>query len=156
MNRKLFVVLVVMVSLLVAASVSAAGATQISGVGYFAEAGDCADPEGAGADFANNLTGDLEGCLYIFVETYECSPSGTYRETGTEIYVGEGGTFGTTYLFTGKFDDCPNLLGQHFGRCQHPIVAGSGTGTYEGVTGRLDFKDDIAAGNFPYRGHLNW
>ena len=43
-----------------------------------------------------------------------------------------------------------------FGRCQHPIVAGSGTGVFEGVTGRLDFKDDIAAGNFPYRGHFKF
>ena len=161
MNRKLVILLTVMVSLLIVASVSAAGATQISGVGFFAEEGECTDPEGAGADFANNLTGDLEGCLYVFVESYQCTPSGFYIETGSEIYVGRGGegddgTFSTTYRFTAKFEDCPNLAGQIFGRCQHPIVAGSGTGDYKGVTGRLDFKDDIEAGNFPFTGHLRW
>ena len=134
----------------------ARGATQIEGIGFFAEEGECVDPEGAGADFANKMTGDLEGCLYVFVETYECRPSGVYKETGTETYVGEGGTFSTTYLFTAKYDDCPNLAGQKVGRCQHPIVAGSGTGSYQGITGRLDFKDDIEAGNFPFRGHLRW
>lgn len=161
MNKKLIILLTVMVSLLIVASVSAAGATQISGVGFFAEEGECTDPEGAGADFANNLTGDLEGCLYVFVESYQCTPSGVYIETGSEIYVGGGGegdsgTFRTTYLFTAKYEDCENLSGQIFGRCQHPIVAGSGTEEYEGVTGRLDFKDDIEAGNFPFTGHLRW
>ena len=135
----------------------AEGATQISGVGYFAEPGECTDPEGQGADFALTMTGDLEGCHYVFVETAEGSPSGTYRETGTEIFVGqyngEAGTFSTTYRFEAKYEDWVNLVGEIFGRCQHPIVAGSGTGDFAGVTGRLDVKDDIAAGNFPYKGH---
>lgn len=134
------------------------GATQIAGIGFFAETGECTDPEGNGSDFALRMTGDLEGCLYIFVETGACSPSGTYRETGTETFVGEyngeSGTFRTTYKFEAKYQDCPNLAGEIFGRCQHPIIAGSGTGVFEGVTGRFDMKDDIAAGNFPYRGHL--
>jgi hypothetical protein len=39
---------------------------------------------------------------------------------------------------------------------QHPIVEGSGTGILEGVTGRLYFKDDVEAGTFPYRGHLQF
>ncbi len=160
MNRRFFIILVVMVLLMIVAPVSAGGAMQISGVGFFAGA-ECSDAAGAGADFANNLTGDFEGCLYIFVESYECRPSGTYIETGTEIYVGSGdegddGTFSTTYRFTGKFDDCPNLAEQVFGRCQHPIIAGSGDGDFYGVTGRLDFKDDVDAGNFPYTGHLRW
>jgi hypothetical protein len=43
-----------------------------------------------------------------------------------------------------------------FGRCQHPIVNGSGEGVFSGVTGRLDMKDDIEAGNYPYRGHLKF
>ena len=73
-------------------------------------------------------------------------------ETGIDIYVGEGdeGMFSTTYRFTAKYEDCPNLVDEIFGRCQHPITAGSGTSNFEGVTGRLDFKDDIEAGNFPY------
>ena len=147
------------------ASASAAGATQISGVAFPAASGECeaavTGPNGQAPDFALNMTGDLDGCHYIFVETFECSPSGTYVETGTELYVGSGqegddGTFRTTYKFTAKFEDCANLGGEIFGRCQHPIAAGTGTGDFEGVTGRLDFKDDISAGNFPYRGHLRW
>jgi len=138
----------------------AGGATQISGVGSYAAGGECEDPEGAGSDFALKMEGDLEGCHYVFVETYECSPSGTYRERGTEIFVGEYngiyGTFGTTYLFTAKLGDCDDLSTEIWGRCQHPIVAGSGTGLFDDVTGRFDIKDDIEAGNFPYRGHLRW
>jgi hypothetical protein len=34
-------------------------------------------------------------------------------------------------------------------------VTGSGTRDFEGVTGRLDFKGDVAAGNFPMRGHFD-
>jgi hypothetical protein len=136
----------------------AEGATQISGTGFFAESGECTDAEGQGSDFVLKMTGDLEGCHYIFVETVDCSPSGTYLETGNEIFVGlyqgEAGTFRTTYRFEAKYEDCPNLVAEIFGRCQHPIIAGSGEGVFEGVSGRLDFKDDIAAGNFPYRGHL--
>jgi hypothetical protein len=46
------------------------------------------------------------------------------------------------------------LAGAIFERCQHPIVEGSGTGIYEGVSGRLDFRNDVEAGNYPYKGHL--
>jgi hypothetical protein len=140
----------------------ARGATQISGVAFLDTRGTCDDPEGEGADFALIMTGDLEGCLYTFVETAESSPSGTYRETGTELFVGsfdgsEGaGTFETTYRFEGKYEDVDNLAGEIFGRCQHPIVEGSGTGIFEGVTGRLDFKDEVETGNFLYRGHLRY
>jgi hypothetical protein len=137
----------------------AGGATQISGVAFFDVGSACVDPEGEGADFALIMTGDLEGCLYTFVKTQKSSPSGTYRETGTELFVGsfgsEGdGTFETTYRFEGKYEDVANLTGEIHGRCQHPIVEGEGTGIFEGVTGRLFFKDDVEAGNFPYRGHL--
>ena len=135
------------------------GATQISGIGYWPEGEECDSPP-EGAHFAILMDGDLQGCLWATVEGSECSPDGTYREWGTETFVGyyneEFGTFDTTYLFTAKYDDCPNLIGEIFGRCQHPIVAGSGTDVFEGVTGRLDLKDDIEAGTFPYRGHLRW
>jgi hypothetical protein len=133
----------------------AGGATQISGVGFFDD-DDICDSGSMGADFALIMTGDLEGCLYTFVKTAESSPSGTYRETGTELFVdSEGaGTFETTYRFEAKYEDVDNLSGEIFGRCQHPIVKGSGTGIFQGVTGRIDFKDDVQAGNFPHRGHL--
>ena len=133
----------------------AGGATQISGIAFFDEADSC-DSESMGADYALIMHGDLEGCLYTFVGPAVSSPSGTYRETGTELFVASdgSGTFRTTYRFEAKYEDVANLAGEIFGRCQHPIVEGSGTGDYEGVSGILLFKDDIEAGNFPYRGHL--
>jgi osmotically-inducible protein OsmY len=133
----------------------AEGATQISGVAVLDEADEC-DSGSVGADFSLIMDGDLEGCLYTFVETAETSPSGTYRETGTELFVDSdgAGAFETTYRFEAKYEDVANISGEIFGRCQHPIVEGSGTGIYEGVSGRLDFKDDVEAGTFPYRGHL--
>src|ERR687889_302179 len=76
----------------------AEGATQISGVAVLDEADEC-DSGSVGADFALIMDGDLEGCLYTFVdhETAQSSPSGTYRETGTETfvgsYLGKSGTF---------------------------------------------------------------
>lgn len=141
----------------------ARGATQISGIGFLAEANEC-DFVSQGATFAVKMTGDLEGCLYTFVDDFECSPSGTYREEGREHFVGtyngESGEFWTGYKFEGKYEGCPldgsPLGAEIFGRCQHPIVEGSGTGVFDGVTGRMDFKDDIEAGNFPYRGHLQF
>ena len=157
----LAVVVLISVVLTAPSPTHAEGATQISGIGFFAGGNECTDdPEGEGSDFALKMKGDLEGCHYVFVETSECSPSGTYRETGTEIFVGEyngmDGTFGTTYLFTAKLGECPDLATEIWGRCQHPIVAGSGTGFFEGVTGRFDIKDDVAAASFPYKGHLRW
>jgi hypothetical protein len=136
------------------------GATQISGIGYFDLDGECDDPAGQGSSYNLTMTGDLEGCHYIFVETAVCSAGGAYRETGTETFVGAyngtTGSFRTTYLFTGTYKDCANLTGEIAGRCQHPITAGSGEGVFEGVVGRLDFQDDIETGNFPYRGHFRW
>jgi len=139
------------------------GATQISGIGYW-DANDVCNSAGQGADFALTMTGDLTGCLFVFVDEYECSPSGTYRELGRELFVGtyngQSGTFWTTYRFEAKYEGC-NDDGSFegleiLGRCQHPITDGSGTGVFNGVSGRLDLKDDIEAGNYPYKGHLKW
>lgn len=136
------------------------GATQISGIGSYAAPGECTDPEGNGSDYALTMAGDFSGCHYIFVENARCTAGGAYSESGTEtfvgIYNGQPGTFRTNYLFTGTYRDCPNLVGEIAGRCQHPIIAGSGTGIFEGVRGRFDMRDDVAAGNFPYRGHLSF
>lgn len=138
-----------------------AGATQISGVGYYATTGEC-DYVSQGAAFALKMTGDLQGCLYTFIDDFECSPSGTYREEGREYFVGtyngQPGTFWTTYKFEARYEDCDGgpLGAEIFGRCQHPIVEGSGTGVFNGVTGQINFKDDIEAGNFPYRGQLRF
>ena len=106
------------------------------------------------------MDGDFEGCLYTHVKTAKSSPSGTYRETGEELfvgsYLGESGTFETTYRFEAKYEDVDTLSGEIFGRCQHPIVEGSGTGDYEGVSGLLLFKDEVESGTFFYRGHLRY
>jgi hypothetical protein len=143
--------------ILAAPAALAGGATQISGVAFFDEADTC-DSASVGADFALLMTGDLDGCLYTFVQTAQSSPSGTYRETGTELFVASdgAGTFETTYRFEAKYEDVATLSGEIFGRCQHPIVEGSGTGIYESVSGQLFFKDDVEAGTFPYRGHLRY
>jgi hypothetical protein len=144
-------------------SAQASGATQISGIGFF-DAKDACNALGNGATFAVAMTGDLEGCLYVYVDEYECSPSGTYREIGREQFVGtyngESGSFWTSYRFEAKYEGCSpdgSYLGlEIFGRCQHPIIEGSGTGVFWGVKGRVDMKDDIDAGNYPYRGHFKF
>ena len=132
---------------------------QIAGIGTFAAPGACTDPEGNGADYVLTLTGSLTGCHYVFVESAKCQAGGAYTETGTEVFVGtyngQAGTFRTTYLFTAKYLDCPNLTGEVTGRCQHPFVNGSGTGVFAGIKeARLDMRDDVNAGNFPYKGHI--
>jgi hypothetical protein len=152
------VTILTLLALVIPSTAFARGATQISGIAYWPSAGECTDPEGAGSDYAVIMTGDLSGCLYTFVEAGVCSPGEIYNETGHEIFVGEynggSGTFRTTYRFTAKYEDCANFVAEIVGRCQHPIIVDSGRGIFEGVTGRLDLKDDVAAGNFPYRGHL--
>jgi hypothetical protein len=141
-----------------------AGATQVSGIGYFDPTDECNSSLPQGAAYAIILHGDLEGCHYFFIDEFECSPSGTYREVGRELFVGtyngQQGSFRTTYKFEAKYEGC-NEDGSYvgaeiLGRCQHPIVEGSGTGVFEGVTGRLNFKDDIAAGNYPFEGHFRY
>jgi len=140
---------------------NSAGATQISGIGYYATAGEC-NYESESASYAIKMTGDLQGCHYVFIDNYECSPSGTYREEGREYFVGtyngQSGTFWTTYKFEAKYEDCDGgpLGAEIFGRCQHPITDGSGTGVFSGVSGQINFRDDIEAGNFPYRGQLRF
>jgi hypothetical protein len=131
------------------------GATQISGIGTYIGSEECTD---LGASYTYTMTGDLTGCVYASIETSRCTQGGAYFETGTETFVGlyndQPGTFRTNYVFTAKYRDCPNFVGEIAGRCQHPIAAGSGTGVFEGVRGRYDMKDDVEVGNFPYRGHL--
>ena len=150
----LSVATLMLAALIMPSTVNALGATQISGIAYWPNSGQCNDSEGAGSDYAVVMTGDLEGCLYTFVEAAVCSSGGVYNETGNEIFVGQNdggsGSFGTTYRFTARFSDCANVTGELVGRCEHPIMTGSGKGTFEGVAGRIDMKDDIAAGNFLY------
>ena len=156
--------LAMMALLLFAAQVSAGdgnnGMTQLSGSGVFDVNGECTDfvvdPEsdlGVGPHFAIVLNeGDLQGCMYIIVDSWSCTPGDTYREYGREIYVIDGpewsGTFQTTYFGQIKWNSCdpdgvPDGI-EIFGFCQHPLVLGEYTdGAFEGVTGKLKFKDDV-------------
>lgn len=153
-------VIVGMLALAAPASAGGNGNIQIDGLGVPGDFEVCDDPVGADADFPILLTGSLEGCLYQYWGPGEFRPSNTYIERGVELFVGclgDGvtcGTFETTYVFTGKYGDT-DFSDQKFGRCQHPIVVGTGTGDFAGATGRLDFKDDVEAGNFPLRGHIS-
>jgi hypothetical protein len=147
----------IIVALTVTFPARAGGATQISGVGLFG--GSCDSYEDTPFVF---LTGDLNGCFYSFAESYKCSTGGVYIERGTNRFEGEDGTFEATYHFVAKFEECDVETAmpggdEIHGRCHHPIVPGSGTGVFDGVTGRLDFKDHIVDGvpiKTYYRGHL--
>ena len=137
------------------------GAQQISGTGTYAAEGACTDQEGDGASYVLTLTGSLQGCHYVFVENSRCLESGAYYESGTELFVGkyngQAGTFRTTYVFTAKYHDCTTFAGEVAGRCQHPFVNGSGTGVFEGIKeARIDMRDDVTEGDFPYRGHIQF
>ena len=68
------------------------------------------------------------------------------------VFTGPAGTFTTTYRFEAKLDRDGSEVR---GRCQHPIVADSGTGGFTGATGRVDFKDIIGDPiTYVYRGHI--
>ena len=132
------------------------GNTQIDGVAKidFATCTELASP------LTLRMTGSLEGCWYTTsLEVVHTTPSGGYRERGTERFIGclttggsnKCGSFDTIYQFEAKYQTSPPFAEIH-GRCQHPIV--SGTGDFEGVTGRVDFKDDVQNGCFYYRGHI--
>jgi hypothetical protein len=162
--HRLALLAVVMGGLLVAVSVpaSAAGAVQISGVGVYETTGECGPPP-AGFDTYPGLimTGSLEGCLFtgVLTATDHGAPSGIYQETGQEMFVGSLnggplGTFTTTYKFESKWTPDVTTGVEFKGRCQHPIVAGSGSGGFAGATGRLDFKDEVTTGQYFYRGHI--
>lgn len=145
---------------LVAPAGAAPGNERVGGLGLPAAPGGapCDDPAHAGADYAIAMQGDLEGCIYGYVTLARFHEgSGTYQERADETFVGTyhglSGTFDLIENFTAKYD--PDTGDQVFGRCKHPVVAGSGTGDLAGVSGRLDFKDDVAAGNAPYKGHLS-
>ncbi len=107
------------------------------------------------------LSGSLQGCWYTDIATVKTTPSGIYLETGREVFVGslnggQSGTFTTTYRTEAKF--APDGVTEIFGRCEHPLVAGSGTGGFAGATGRVDFKDivaDPANIYYVYRGHIS-
>jgi hypothetical protein len=110
----------------------------------------------------NVMTGSLIGCWYTDTSNPHAAqpngtPSGTVQATGAEDFVGcldvgndhdvscdandANGTLSTTYQVSAKFDPVTGL--EVHGRCQHPIVPGSGTGVFTGATGVITFNDDL-------------
>jgi len=165
MHRKIGrLVLFALVAGLMAVFAPQAGATtnQLSGVGIFDATGACPKPPAGFEDFTMVMTGSLEGCWYtdIIGTKDNGTPSGLYQERGEEVFVGslDGGpvgTFSTTYKFTSKWNPDVSTGSEVRGRCEHPIGAGSGSGGFAGATGRVDFKDDVATGEYIYRGHIS-
>ena len=160
-SRKLIVNFLLVLMLFVSASSVAAaptitmGNTQISGVGVFTNTAECP------ADSPNvyppiKLTGGLVGCWYTdTVEVLHFTHNGAYQERGTETFIGclsDGttcGTFKTEYKFTARYAADGSEL---HGHCEHPVV--SGTGDFAGITGQVNFKDDVQTGEFFYKGHF--
>lgn len=137
----------------------AAGATQVSGS---IDGGPCDSPPAgfSGYDYSFPVAGDLDGCIYGVITTARYHEgSGTYQEVADEVFVGTygdlAGSFEMIERYTAK-DGADNVTGLYFARCKHPIKAGTGTGDFVGVTGRLDFKDDTDAGTAAYKGHLRF
>jgi hypothetical protein len=141
---------------------------RITAVNYIDGSAVCNDEitNSAGVEpaFSSDFVGDLDGCLYTFPESYSCSANGVYVEDGMEIYVGGGGegddgTFETTYRFVAHFpseEECNSFTNQIRGRCLHPIVAGTGTGDYEGVTGMFQMTDNVEEGTADLVGLLHF
>jgi len=139
---------------LVAAPARAEGNTQISGVGVFVGTDEC--PERPSLYPPIKMAGGLVGCWYTDTfEVVQNTPSGGYQERGTETFIGclsDGttcGAFSTTYKFTAKYAVDGSEI---HGHCEHPIA--SGTGDFAGITGQVNFKDDVQTGEFFYEGHF--
>lgn len=133
---------------------------QISGTGAFVAIGSTCPLFPGFEDYPPLLlSGSLQGCWYTDIDTVKTTPSGVYLETGREVFVGTlnggpSGTFTTGYRFEGKFSGSTEI----HGRCEHPLVTGSGTGGFAGATGRVDFKDIVADPSniyYVYRGHIS-
>lgn len=160
--RRLTFVVVLLASLLLALPAQAqAGTRQLTGTAFFnpTPGTPCPEPPSGYDSYPPLvLSGSLEGCWYTHIETARTSRGGVYLESGEELFVGRldggsAGAFTTTYKFEAKLDaDGAEVRG----RCQHPIVSGSGTGGFTGATGRVDFKDIIGDPiTYVYRGHIS-
>jgi hypothetical protein len=164
LQRLMCLLLVLAGSLLGVAAPAHAASHQIGGTASLnpASGGPCPPPPAPFSEFTDFaplvMRGSLVGCWYTNIDAFRTTPSGVYLEQGREVFVGslDGGpvgTFTTTYRFEGKF--APDGSEIH-GRCQHPLVRGSGTGGFAGATGRVDFKDIIGDPVvYVYRGHIS-
>lgn len=137
---------------------------------------DCGGPN---ADFAMLLTGDLEGCLSVFVKRYKCmalNDHDLYWESGREVFQGdmngESGKFTTRYTFHAAyapgFCESFDFSLEVGGGCVHEVWGDSGVfRKYEGVITFIDviagvtgdpvsgtYMQGLGANNFLYSGHL--
>ena len=145
----------------------------ISGNSTFSDCG------AAGSDFGLLMTGDLQGCLSIFVQSFTCQELGDfahYTERGREAFVGTWrgmqGRFTTKYTVDaayGKgFCDRLDFTLELSGSCIHHIDGRSGVfDDAEGVFTLFDvitnvtgdpvtgaFTPGSGANNFLYYGHI--
>ena len=143
-----------------AAPASAAGAGQVSG--NQAPVATCEGDSSALGTYV--MDGSLIGCW--FTDSFDVvreHASGTVQITGTEHFDGcldlggdgtcsgdPDGTLSFSFQFSGKFDLV--TFAEIRGRCQHPIV--SGTGGFGTASGVIMFRDDVATGIAPYRGNI--
>jgi hypothetical protein len=156
--------------LLLIAQPAAASVIAVSGSQAFASPGDLfgaacisADPVPGGAPAVFTMSGSLVGCWYLvdFVDKFQ--DNGALQETGHELFVGcldggddgscsgdPSGTLSFSYVFTGKFD--PVTFDEIKGRCHHHVDGG--TEGFEGATGIINFKDDVATGIANYNGNI--
>lgn len=163
-GRRLGVLIGCVLAVLLMSPAASGAGTRISGDAFY-DPVQCPGPPAGYEDFTTYpglvMTGSLEGCLYTKVTAAKETPGGIYLERGEEVFVGslDGGpvgTFATTYRFESKWDPDVSTGVEVHGRCQHPIVEGSGTGGFEEAKGRLDIKDIIedTGVSYVYRGHI--
>jgi hypothetical protein len=134
-----------------------------------------------GSDFALLMTGDLEGCLSVFVEGFECKELADYDlylERGREVFLGnlhgKQGRFRTTYTFDAAmakgFCQSFDLTLEVAGGCSHKVQGRSGV--FRRAEGLIKFFDVIAnvtgnpetgeftagtgGNNFLYFGNIQW
>jgi len=106
-----------------------------------------------GSDFAYLMTGDLEGCLSIFVEGFRCNDLedfDKYFERGRKVFIGKlrgkQGRFTTTYTFDVAFANgfCESFdFSLEVGGGGISKVTGR-SGVFEGAEGVIKFIDVIA------------
>jgi hypothetical protein len=146
------------------AAPAGAGIEHVSGVQSVPNT--CSGP--VPGEAGNAMAGSLVGCwitdTFVWRHGYPNEQTGALRATGTEHFVGcldvdgdgscgggnPSGTLGFTFNYQGKWDYDHNVL--IWGRCEHPIVSGSGA--FTGATGRIHFVDDPASGTASYAGHV--
>ena len=154
-------------------ALAAGGGATLSGNSVFSDCG------AAGSDFALLMSGDLEGCLSIFVQGYTCKELNGfahYTERGREAFAGtwrgKNGRFATKYVVDAAYASgfCQSLeyTLELSGSCTHHIEGRSGVfaGT-EGVFTLFDvitnvtgdpvtgaFAAGAGANNFLYSGRI--